>query len=173
LPIGRRLLPLRILGYLAGAALLATFHAYVHQQLFTPAVPLWSSAYQSTFALNMVIVCVLVAIGHRRQLDSWLRARELASAALLDEVRETRARASRLQSIPPILLQALEHIATVARAEPGRAEQLLARLADYLRAAIESSDGGGITAARAAVMTSSLAELERAGGFVVTANRSA
>ena len=173
LPLAPRVLAWRSLAYVIGAAGLPVLHVYLVQRISSPRTPLWSASYQSTFLLDVVIVCVLLAIGHRRQLATWLRARESATAALAAEVREIRARAARLQSIPPVLLQSLERIAAVARSEPARTEHLLSRLADYLRVAVESSDGRGVTAVREAALARTLSELERSGGFVVNRTASA
>ena len=172
-PLAPRLRSWRSLAYVVGGAGLPVLHVYLVQRISSPRTPFWSVNYQSTFLLDVVIVCVLLAVGHRRQLATWLRARESATASLAVEVREIRARATRLQSIPPVLLQSLERIATVAHTEPARTEHLLSRLGDYLRVAVESSDGRGVTAAREAALAATLAELERSGGFLVNRTVSA
>ena len=173
LPIRRPWLAPRIVAYLAAGVLIAFVHVTLLQRIVNPRGPMWSPVYQGTLLVDLVIAGVLVAIGHRRQLAAWLRDREEASAALGAEVREARTRAARLQSISPLLLQALEHIAAVARSEPARTEQLLARLADYLRVAIECSDERGVTPEREHALSYCLAQLEERGGFVLQPNGSA
>jgi LytS/YehU family sensor histidine kinase len=123
--------------------------------------------------VDFLIVGVLVAIGHRRQLAEWLQARTRDTAALGTQLRRARERAARLRSIPPTLLQALDRVAAIVRTEPHRTEHLLARLADYLRVAIECSDDEGVTPERERALGRCLAELEESGGFALTTSRGA
>jgi hypothetical protein len=113
--------------------------------------------------LNVLVITVLVGIGHRRQLAQWMRERESAAALLSDELRSARERAARLQEIPPVVLGALERVIALVAAAPSprRTEQLLARLGDYLRVAIECSDEQGITTSREQSLARSLAQFER------------
>jgi hypothetical protein len=107
---------------------------------------------------------VLVGIGHRRQLGEWMREREHAAAMLSAELRAARRRTARMQEIPPVVLSALDRVIAAVADEPSpqRTEQLLSRLADYLRVAIECSDEEGITASREQSLARSLAQFERA-----------
>jgi len=162
-PLTRAHLMSRVPAYLVGIASLAVLHAFVLGRIFYPQLALWSDANTNTFVLNFLILAVLVGIGHRRQLAEWMRERERASEALSSELDAARDRAVRLQSIPPVVLNALEravHAMSVAPS-PGRTEQLLARLADYLRVAIECSDEEGLTESRQQSLTRSLEHFER------------
>jgi hypothetical protein len=153
----------RVPAYLLGTASLAVLHAFVLGRIFYPELALWSAENTNTFVLNFLILAVLVSIGHRRQLAEWIRERERASEALSSELEAARERAARLQSIPPVVLNALEraiHAVSIAPS-PGRTEQLLARLADYLRVAIECSDDEGLTESRQQSLTRSLEHFER------------
>ena len=157
-----RLIP-RAAAYLAGVALLAVGHVAVLGWMFRPQVRLWSSYNTNSFVLNLLIVAVLVGIGHRRQLGEWMRQRARAAAMLSAELRTARRRASRMQEIPPVVLNALDRVIAAVADDPSphRTEQLLARLADYLRVAIECSDEEGITASREQSLARSLAQFER------------
>jgi hypothetical protein len=154
----------RAAAYAASMAAVAVLHALVLGRVFSPRFALWSSANTNTFILNSLILAVLVAVGHRRQLTEWMRERELAAAALSTELRAARARAVRLQEIPPVVLGALDQVidAVSAAPSPRHTEQLLARLGDYLRVAIECSDEQGVTRSREQSLARSLAQLERA-----------
>ena len=70
-----------------------------------------------------------------------MRERALSAAALSTELEAARLRAARLQEIPPTVLKALDRVIEAVSARPApsprRTEQLLARLGDYLRVAIE------------------------------------
>jgi hypothetical protein len=140
-------------------------------RLFTPKAPVWSVANTNTFVLNFLILVVLVCIGHRRQLIGWMRERERTASMLSAELRTARQRATRMQAIPPVVLSALDRVidAVSAAPSPRRTEQLLARLGDYLRVAIECSDEHGVTGAREQSLTRSLAHLEQVAGPAILA----
>jgi hypothetical protein len=149
--------------YLFGIVAFDVLHAFVMLRVFNPKTPLLSAANTNTFVLNFLVLTVLVAIGHRRQITAWLRERERAVDVLSSELRAARERATRLQSIPPVVLDALERAiqAVSVAPSPRRTEQLLARLADYLRVAIECSDDEGLTEPRQQSLARSLAHFER------------
>ena len=167
----RRRLP-RAAAYLVGMAALAIAHQAIVGRVFTPQLPLWSGANTNIFILNFLILAVLVALGHRRQLTEWMRERALSAAALSSELAAARQRAARLQEIPPVVLKALDRVIETVSARPTpsprRTEQLLARLGDYLRVAIECSDEEGITASREQSLARSLAQFERAAAMSTT-----
>jgi hypothetical protein len=157
--------------YVFGTASLAILHAAILSRLFTPKAPVWSVANTNTFVLNFLILVVLVCIGHRRQLIGWMRERERTASMLSAELRTARQRATRMQAIPPVVLSALDRVidAVSAAPSPRRTEQLLARLGDYLRVAIECSDEHGVTGAREQSLTRSLAHLEQVAGPAILA----
>ncbi|PYP68762.1 MAG: hypothetical protein DMD26_01125, partial [Gemmatimonadetes bacterium] len=171
-PLTRSRLRVRAPLYLTATAVLAIVHAAVLLRLFSRQVPLWSADNTNTLILNFLIIGVLVGIGHRRQLSEWLRERELAAATLSAEVRAARLRAARLQCIPPVVLDALDRVieAVSTTPSPRRTEQLLARLGDYLRVAIECSDEQGVTSQRERSLARSLTQLERLVGTTATSS---
>lgn len=162
-PLRREHLARRVAVYGPGMVAIALVHAAVLERLLTTRISFWSPLNTNTFILNFLIVAVLVGFGHRRQLSEWRRERENAARKLSAELRAARARAARLQEIPPVVLAALERaieaVGTVP--SPRRTEQLLARLGDYLRVAIECSDEHGITPSREQSLVRSLAQFER------------
>ena len=162
----------RAAAYLLGMAGVAVGHQALLGIIFTPAAQLWSAANTNIFILNFLILAVLVALGHRRQLTEWMRERALNAAVLSSELEAARLRAARLQEIPPAVLKALDRVIETVSARPApsprRTEQLLARLGDYLRVAIECSDEEGITASREQSLARSLAQFERAAATSTT-----
>ena len=162
-PVTRSRLVPRALAYLVGAAVVAVGHVAILGWMFRPQVRLWSSYNTNSFVLNLLIVAVLVAIGHRRQLGEWMRDSARAAAMLSAELRTARRRATRMQEIPPVVLSALDRVIAAVADDPSphRTEQLLARLADYLRVAIECGDEEGITLSREQSLARSLAQFER------------
>jgi hypothetical protein len=172
-PIRQPWIGLRIALYALGGVMVAILHPLLLQRVTNPQSPFLTLVYPGGVVVALAIVVVLVAIGHRRQLADWLRTRELADAMLGAEVRSARARAERLHEVSPVLLRALERIAEVVQLEPRRTEELLARLADYLRAAIECSDELGVTPERERVLSYCVARVEESGGFVLQPHASA
>ena len=162
----------RATAYLVGMAIVAVGHQALVSRTFTPRLPLWSAANTNIFVLNFLVLAVLVALGHRRQLTEWMRERALTAAALSSELQAARLRAARLQEIPPVVLEALNRVIEAVSARPAppprRTEQLLARLGDYLRVAIECSDDEGITPSREQSLARSLAQFERAAAMSST-----
>ena len=165
-PFRRGRIAARLPFYLAGTTVLTILHAAILSRLFTPKAAFWSVANTNTFVLNFLILAVLVCIGHRRQLIEWMRERERTTSLLSAELQSARHRATRMQAIPPVVLSALDRVidAVSALPSPRRTEQLLARLGDYLRVAIECSDEHGVTGAREQSLARSLAHLERLAG---------
>ena len=165
-PLARSRFRWRSLAYFALIAVVAVAQVAIRTRLLTPKTLLWSSANTTSFITNFLIGVVLVAVAHHRRLLTWLRDRERAEAALSAELRAARARAARLQTIPPVVLRALDRVIVVVGADPSprRTEQLLARLADYLRVAIECSDERGVTNEREQSLARCLARLERVAG---------
>ena len=165
-PLVRKRVASRLPLYALGTASCAILHAAIISRLFTPGAGLWLVSNSGTFVLNFLIVTVLVCIGHRRQLVDWLRERERTTSVLSAELQTARQRATRMQAIPPVVLSALDRVidAVSAAPSPRRTEQLLARLGDYLRVAIECSDEQGVTGAREQSLARSLAHLERLAG---------
>jgi two-component system, LytTR family, sensor kinase len=165
-PLTRKSIASRLPLYLMATMGVAILHAAILARLFTPRAAFWSVANTNTFVLNFLIVSVLLCIGHRRQLIDWMRERERTASTLSAEVHSARQRATRMQAIPPVVLKALDRVieAVTAAPSPRRTEQLLARLGDYLRVAIECSDEHGVTGAREQSLERSLAHLEQLAG---------
>jgi hypothetical protein len=155
----------RALAYLGLASIVTLLHVFAWQRLTSPQIPILSPAFTSTFAVDFVVFCVLVAVGHRGVLIEWLRTREAAAAALHAELTDAQQRAAKLQSVPPILLRSLDGIAETARRDPALTERQLTRLADYLRIALECSDDSGVTPERERALEDAVAALGRTGAF--------
>jgi histidine kinase/DNA gyrase B/HSP90-like ATPase len=171
-PLTRSGLIPRALAYLTGVAVIAVGHVAIVGALFRPQLRLWSSYNTNSFVLNLLILGVLVGLGHRRQLGAWMRQRSRAAAALSAELRTARRRATRMQEIPPVVLGALDRVIAAVADDPAphRTEQLLARLGDYLRLAIECGDEEGITASREQSLARSLGHFERVLGLAPTSH---
>lgn len=155
----------RLLAYVALAPIVTLLHVFAWQRLTSPQIPIFSPAFTSTFAVDFVVFCVLVAVGHRGLLIEWLRTREAAAASLRAELSDAQQRAAKLQLVPPILLRSLDGIAESARRDPALTERQLTRLADYVRIALECSDERGVTPERELALEDAVAALARTGAF--------
>jgi len=164
-PLRRSRLVLRALAYLGLAAMVTLLHVFVWQRLALPQTPMFSSSFTSTFGVDFVVFCALVAVGHRGMLIEWLRTREATAAALHAELTDAQRRATKLQSVPPILLRTLDGIAETARRDPALTERQLTRLADYLRIALECGDDRGVTPERELALEDAVVALQQTGAF--------
>jgi hypothetical protein len=172
-PIRRSGVVFRAIAYLIAGGVTTFIHAAAWQRIASPEVPLLSRAWQTTFVVDFVIYCVLVAVGHRRVLSAWLRSREAAAAALSVELVAAQTRAAKLQAIPPVLLQSLDGIAKSVRRDPQLTERQLTRLGDYLRLALECTDERGITPERERALDSAVAALRDSGAYSLNLTLSA
>ncbi|MEP6492574.1 MAG: histidine kinase [bacterium] len=172
-PVRSHLIVWRILVYLAAAVGTTIAHVALLQYLTAPELPLSSPNWQLTFLVDFAIFCILVAIGHRGVLIQWLRDRETAAAALTAELATAQSRAAKLQVIPPVLLHTLAGIAETVRHDPELTERQLARLADYLRLALECTDERGITADRERALDAAVGALRESGAYTLDLTLSA
>jgi sensor histidine kinase YesM len=163
----------RAIAYVVAGGITTFVHAAAWQRIASPEVPLLSRAWQMTFIVDFAIYCVLVAVGHRRVLSSWLRSREAAAEALSVELAAAQTRAVKLQAIPPVLLQSLDGIAASVRHDPKLTERQLTRLGDYLRLALECTDERGITPERERALESAVAALRDSGAYSLNLTLSA
>jgi two-component system LytT family sensor kinase len=126
----------------------ALVHVAGLRRLISSTAPLSSEAWRSLFVVDFVIFFVLTSLGHRILLLNWLHERETAATTLTAELAAAEAQANRVRGIPAVLLNCLESIAKTVARDPAATEKQLARLADYLRIALQSTDERGITPAR-------------------------
>jgi hypothetical protein len=164
-PIRRTGMLARAVTYVVAGGITTFIHVSLWQRITSPDISLSSRAWQSSFVVDFVIYCILVAVGHRRALVAWLQSREAAAAALTIELAVAQTRAAKLQAIPPVLLQSLDGIARSVRRDPQLTERQLTRLADYLRLALECTDERGITPEREHALDSAVAALRDSGAY--------
>jgi two-component system sensor histidine kinase AlgZ len=106
-------------------------------------------------ALNLLIYFALLAWSHGRDFAAWYRERELMAARLEAALAHARWRSLALAVRPTFLLAVLARAAELVRGDPGRAERVIERLADVLRATLDAT-----TRQRAATVDEELALLE-------------
>jgi sensor histidine kinase YesM len=154
-------------GRVAAHALLAVAVTVVQVDLLrrvtSQSTALFSSTYRTNFVVDLAVYLVLVAIASRASLEAWVRLRDESAEKLSLQLSTLEARASALQSVPPALLEALDRIAETVGRDAALTERQLARLGDYLRAALESTDDDGTTPERRRRLESATAELRASG----------
>jgi hypothetical protein len=144
-----RYLPL----HLAAAAVVDVAHLTAMWRAFDPALPLFSLQSVSPLTVNFVIYAALVAWAHARDFGAWMRDRELADPRLEAALAHARWQALALELRPQLVLTVLGVAARLAPEDPERAERLIERLSDLLRAVLDAStsaESSGTHAADAA-----------------------
>jgi hypothetical protein len=151
----------------AAHVVLAIFATLLHVELLrritAPGASLFSSTYRTNFVVDLAVYLVLAAIALRTSLESWVRARDASSEELARQLSALEARATTLQAVPSALLAAIDRIADGVGRDAALTETRLARLGDYLRAALETTDDEGTTPERRRRLEHATAELSATG----------
>ena len=151
----------------AAHAVLAVVVTIVHVDLLrwftSPGSSLFSSTYRTNFVVDLAVYLVLVAVASRASLEAWVRARDESAEDLSRQLSALEARATALQTVPSALLEAIDRIAESVGRDAALTERQLARLGDYLRAALETSDDDGTSTERRRRLESATAELRASG----------
>jgi hypothetical protein len=167
-PLRRGSLITRVPVYAVVTCAMVIAHNFAWQRVIQPQSSIFAPQYLMSFVVGFLIMCMLIALGHRGVLAEWLHDRETNAELLRAELDEARTRAEKLQAIPPILLRSLDGIADTARRDPALTERQLTRLADYLRIALECTDARGITPERERALEAAVAELQETGAYSLT-----
>ena len=172
-PLRRAWLSLRVIAYVAIGAFVSFVQVLCVQRLALPTTPLTSAAWEMSYLVNFILFCVIAAISHHHVLRAWLATRDADAVALTERLATAQERANKLRAIPPVLLQSLSGIADTVRRDPDLTEKQLARLADYLRLALECTDARGITPERERALDAAVATLRETGAYTLTMTSSA
>jgi hypothetical protein len=172
-PVRRPRAWLRVLALAAAGFVVTVVHIELLRMLTGQSAPLWSSTFLSNLIVDLGIFAVLVVIAHHAVLAEWLREREADTSALEHELAVANDRSAELRRIPPILLQSLDGIAARIRHDPATTERQLARLADYLRVALECADPQGVTHDRRRRLDAAAAALRDSGAYAPELTRTA
>lgn len=164
-PIRREGIAWRGLLYFGASVVTAIAHVALLRGLTERSGALTGPQWQLSYIVNFAIFCILASIGHRGMLLEWLRARELASAALTTELAAAQARAAKLQAMPRVLVNSLDGIAETVLRDPALTERQLTRLADYLRLSLECTDEQGMTPDRERALEAAVAALRESGAY--------
>ncbi|HEV8216062.1 MAG TPA: histidine kinase [Gemmatimonadaceae bacterium] len=142
---------------------LTMLHVDLLRSITAPNTALFSSTYRTNFVVDLAVYLVLAAIASRASLAAWVRARDANAADLARQLSALEARATALQTVPSALLEAIDRIAENVGRDAALTERQLARLGDYLRAALEATDDDGTTPERRRRLDLATAELRATG----------
>ncbi|HEY4305857.1 MAG TPA: histidine kinase, partial [Gemmatimonadaceae bacterium] len=165
MPLRRERLGLRISAYLVLTGVATIAHVALWHMLAAAAIPLFAPETEMMYIVGILVFATIVAVGHRRRLLDWIQSREATAAELRQRLDEAQQRATKLQSIPPVLLHVLDGIGETARHDPELTERQLTVLADYLRIALECTDARGVTPERERLLDLALAALRQTGAY--------
>ena len=145
------------------AIVVTVMHVDLLRRLTEPGTALFSSTYRTNFVVDLAVYLVLVAIASRASLEAWVRARDASAEDLSRQLSALEARATALQTVPSALLEAIDRIAESLGRDPAVTERQLARLGDYLRAALETTDDDAASPERRRRLENATAELRASG----------
>lgn len=109
----------------------------------------FSDAFQpllvKTWHFNLLIYWVIVAVTFAFDYYRKFRERELSAAELQKQLAQAKLQALQMQLNPHFLFNSLHSIAALMHQDIERADGMIARLSDLLRAALDSSDTQEVT----------------------------
>jgi hypothetical protein len=100
-------------------------------------IPLWSMASSEVYAWNVSVYAFLLLIAHLRELERWIRDRELEEVRLRRELEDASFQKAMLELRPNTLIDALRNLESTIASDPLRAERSLADIGDFLRLTLE------------------------------------
>jgi anti-sigma regulatory factor (Ser/Thr protein kinase) len=148
-----------MLGLLVGAVHLTLTYAISAWEM-----PGFSVGVVNPLTLDVVIYLALVAWAHARDFVSWYRERGVAAARLEADLRNTRLQSLAVELRPAFVTSLLRRSGELALTDAARAEAVLERLADVLRALLDDPGRPPTVASEAALLDDCLALHALAGG---------
>jgi two-component system LytT family sensor kinase len=137
-PIRRDKAVLRIGFHAAAGAVVAFAQAWALVGLTQGGAVALSGATTQVYAWNVAVYVILLVIAHGRDLETWVRDREVATERLQAELGEARFQRVMLELRPRVLLDTLRRLLTVLEQSPARAEKILADIGDFLRVTLDA-----------------------------------
>jgi len=137
-PLRRDRMALRIAAHAAFGFLIAVLHVAATRSLTqTLEIPLFSAPSAEVYAWSVSVYAFLLVIAHIRELEAWIRDRELQTLRLQRELEDASFQKAMLELRPNILIDALRHLEITIGNDPVRSEQSLADIGDFLRLTLE------------------------------------
>lgn len=137
-PLRRDRVVARIAFHAVGAATVAFAQAWAIVAITQGSAALLTSSTTQVYAWNVAVYVIILVIAHGRDLETWVRQREVATLRLHAELAEARFQRVMLELRPRILLDTLRRLLTVLEESPARAEKILADVGDFLRVTLDA-----------------------------------
>jgi two-component system, LytTR family, sensor kinase len=131
--------------HLVAACVLAIVHLTVCFSIGVDDRPVFLAVNVNPFTLDFCIYFALVAWSHARDFTAWYEARGVCAARTEAAIARARVDASAIALHTPFLLHALNSAAALALVDSARTEQVVERLADLLRAVLQTAGQGAHT----------------------------
>ena len=151
-PIEFRPLNLRnLLLYFPAVISFAGIHQTIHLAVLWSITPRWRqqfpaliNCYRSYFAfgfyIDLIIASLIVVAVHAILYYQNFRASELAQSSLKTQLAQAQLRALKMQLHPHFLFNTLHSISSLVLEDPKKANSMIARLGDFLRLTLETSN---------------------------------
>lgn len=137
-PLGRRLLPLRIGAHALAAIGIGAVHFGIVELLYSTAASPDMGELVAEISWGLIAYGVILAAAHYGRIQAWLQERDLAESRMRVDIAEAELEAALAKAGPRQLLDRLETIAQSIQQDAAAAERMLARLGDELRASLET-----------------------------------
>src|SRR4029450_751080 len=151
-PIEFRPLNLRnLLLYFPALISFASIHQVIHLAVLWSISPRWRRQFPALidcyrayfgfgFYIDLIIASLIVIAVHALLYYQNFRASELAQSSLKAQLAQAQLRALKMQLHPHFLFNTLHSISSLVLEDPPKANSMIARLGDFLRLTIESSE---------------------------------
>jgi two-component system LytT family sensor kinase len=137
-PLRRDRLVLRIAGHAASASIIAFVHLAATRILTqTFDIPLLSAPSSEVYAWSVSVYAFILVIAHIREVETWIRDREMQALRLEGELADAKIQRVMLELRPNVLLDALRHLEITIGNDPVRAEKSLADIGEFLRLTLD------------------------------------
>ncbi|MEO6527048.1 MAG: histidine kinase [Gemmatimonadaceae bacterium] len=131
--------------HVVAAFVVAVVHLWVCFSVGVADRPLFLRVNVNPFTLDFCIYFALLAWSHARDFSAWYEARGVCAAHTEAAIARARVDASAIALHTPFLLHALNAAAALALIDSMRTEQVVERLADLLRAVLQTAGQGAHT----------------------------
>jgi LytS/YehU family sensor histidine kinase len=129
----------------------AGIHQVIHLAVLWSIMPRWRQKYPALmdcyrayfafgFYIDLIIALLIVVAVHALLYYQNFRASELAQSSLKAQLAQAQVRALKMQLHPHFLFNTLHSISSLVLEDPPKANSMIARLGDFLRLTIESSE---------------------------------
>jgi LytS/YehU family sensor histidine kinase len=138
IPLHRNRLALRLAAHAILGSAISLFQVAITRVLTQSYdIALFSDASAEVYAWSVSVYGFLVILAHVREIDGWIRERDLQAARLRKQIVDAKFQSAMLELRPNALLDALRHLERTIGTDPVAAEKTLAGIGDFLRRTLD------------------------------------